>query len=304
MDPLPKNTVGVQAWGESRPASFPAPSSTDKPLLSLSLSHSIIEDMVSEAQGKHILTPAERRTLKHKMEGSWRLRLGALCEHHYTHAAILVFIFIDVACVLCELMLRDVCPAPIVGSPDAKTLHKWEEGLSWSSRSILFLLLIHQLGLVVAYGISYFKKVAYVLDLVIVGVAIALEMALLALEMREGGGHRRALSDPAPGGAPHDDSHSEIKSEEIARLVVVLLAWRVVRIIHGFVLTNASNLEDGHELELLEAKAKIIELEKQLAVYKGGGEEGGVVAGVGGDSSLTRGDSLSFALARSGTQVI
>jgi len=73
----------------------------------------------------------------------------------------------------------------------------------------------------------------------------------------------------------------------------VLLAWRVVRIIHGFVLTNASNLEDDHEHELEAAKAKIAELEKQLAVYKGGVEGG--EAGEGG------GKLISAALGRSGT---
>ena len=186
-NPIPPSNILVQTWGEALPPTTPAPSVAAKPLLSLSLSLSILEEMVSKGGEGKKLTSQERRTLKEKVEGSWRLRMGVFLEHHYVHAAILVLIFIDVACVLCEMMLKDVCPPPVFGSSDARTLHKWEEGLSWSSRSILFLLFLHQCGLVVAYGLSYFKKVAYVVDLVIVVVAIGLEMALLALELREGG---------------------------------------------------------------------------------------------------------------------
>jgi len=260
----------VPSWGER-----PSPN-LSKPLISTSLSLGIAEEMVKSSSSTH-LTKHERHALKSKLEESWRLKLGTSMEHHYAHAIVLVLVFIDVACVLCELMLRDVCPAPPSGSQNARTLRSWEEGLSWTSRSILFILLIHQLLLIYGFGLHYFKKLAYLIDLGIVGVAIALEMAQLALELKNGGAHRRL--GPITDDDAHEDHH-ELEGEDIGRLVVVLLVWRILRIIHGFVLTNATIADEDHEKELSEARAKIVELEALLDSYKGAAGGGDIALGL------------------------
>jgi hypothetical protein len=174
-----------------------------------------------------------------------------------------------VGAVLCEVMIRNVCVAPPAGSPDVARLHRWGEGLSWASRSILFILLLHLLALMVAFGGAFWRKWAYVVDLVIVCVALGLEMAHLHMELleeqRHGGGASH-LADPAK--AADADGIPAALAGDGGALIVVLLCWRVVRIIHGFAVTGAAHTD---EQELSEAKERIAELEKELAALRGGG---------------------------------
>jgi len=203
-----------------------------------------------------------------KAPKGWRQRLGHAMEHHYAHAAILCLIFLDVGAVLCEVMIRNVCVAPPAGSADEERLHEWGEGLSWASRSILFVLLLHLVALMAAFGAAFFKKAAYVIDLLIVCVALGLEMAHLALELRAEASH-------GGGGASHLGAESEGAHDIPAglagdggALIIVLLCWRVVRIIHGFAVTGAAHTD---EQELNEAKERIAALEKELAAVRAGG---------------------------------
>ncbi len=244
------------------------------------LSTSILED-TSNAANPAKLTKAERAALKARVRGSWRLRLGEALESHYAHGAVLLLIFADVLLVACEVVLRDVCPTPAGGFTRGsweymRVLH-WGEGLSWTSRSILLLLLLHQVGLMVAYGAAYFKKWAYVIDLLIVAVALGLEMAHLAEELQHKGGHRRALS-PAEGSK---DSSWQGTPEEASNLIIVLLTWRIVRVVHGFAVTS---LEHADNTEVLELQAKVSELQAELRLLRGGSGEGSSSGG-GGSSS-------------------
>ena len=234
-------------------------------------------------------TRSERLALQRKLSSSWRLKLGHLMESHHTHALVLLLIFADVAMVLCEVMVREVCPLPAGGFPTGswqyQRINGWGEGLSWASRSILLLLLAHQLGLMAAFGRLYFLKVAYVIDLIIVSVALALETAHLVQEQQHGGSHRRALS-------PAEDHGSEGGvPDEATNLVIVLLVWRILRVVHGFTVTSIEHADDS---ELKEANAKVAELEAELARVKAEAGLGGKAAGAVGE-----GAGLTGALARS-----
>ena len=243
--------AAIEAWGAVRPPTKPSPS----PSCFASLSSGLAADSPPPTHAP------------------WRDRLGHLCEHHYTHATILLLIFLDVGAVLCEVMLRNVCPAPPSGTPDAARLHHWGEGLSWSSRSILFVLLAHQLLLMLAFGCQFFKKAAYVLDLVIVCVALGLEMAHLALELAEAAAH-------GAGGHGNDDGHGHSHDAPAATeglmgdggtLIIVLLCWRVVRIVHGFAVTGAAHTADEDAKEIKKLRARVEGLEGELGKLVAGG---------------------------------
>lgn len=195
---------------------------------------------------------------------TWRRKLGHALESHVSHAVILCLIFLDVMAVLCEVMLRNVCVAPVVGTADDVRLYKWGEGLSWFSRAVLLVLLAHLILLVVSFGKSFFKKWMYVLDLVIVLVALGLEMAHLGIELAASASHG--------GSSTVADAHAESQVRETVpaglagdggTLIVVLLCWRVVRIVHGFAFTGTAHTD---EQELEEAKQRIEELEKHFDV--------------------------------------
>ena len=199
---------------------------------------------------------------------TWRQRLGHAMENHNAHAAILILIFLDVGAVLCEVMIRNVCVQPPPGTPDAARLFQWGEGLSWASRSILLVLLLHLIALMVAFGGAFFKKWAYLVDLLIVCVALSLEMAHLVLELQHGAhGGASHLAGPALGASedPHDIPGG--LAGDGGALIIVLLSWRVVRIIHGFAVTGAAHTD---EQELKEAREEIGELKKKLDALSGG----------------------------------
>lgn len=258
-------------WGEARARGSPASSPS---CLSACVSHmqSGIAEEKSGAKDPASLTRAERLALKSKISESWRLRLGHALESHYAHAICLLIIFADVNLTLCEVMIREVCPTPYQGfskgSWQESRLHNWGKGLSWASLSMLFLLLAHQLGLMLAFGLAFFQKWAYVVDFLIVAVALSLEFAHMAEEAA--GGHHRRLSEPA-----HSESHGD-GVPEVSNLIIVLLVWRILRVIHGFTM---SALEHADDQELREAKSKITELEGELKKYRGAPQGNGTSGG-------------------------
>lgn len=242
----------IQTWGIRAPA---APERKRGCAASCCRSMSV---GLSEEDGLHKISPASR---------TWRQRLGHAMEHHHAHATILLLIFLDVGAVLCEVMIRNVCVAPAAGTSDAARLHQWGEGLSWASRSILFVLLLHLVSLMVAFGGAFFKKWTYMIDLIIVCVALGLEMAHLALELQHSAhGGASHLAGPALGAEdPHDIP--EGLAGDGGALIITLLCWRVLRIIHGFAVTGAAHTD---EQELKEAREEIEELKKKLNTLAGG----------------------------------
>lgn len=251
----PRATPGsVSAWGEA-----PSPAKPRGPASSSS------RWICCHSLGAPLAGP--------KTRAAWRVRLGEAAEHPATHACMLLFIFLDVMAVFGEIMLRDVCPTPDEGASGVSGLYAWEDALSWVSRSILFALLVHQGVLILAFGRSFFQKWTYAVDFVIVVVALVLEMTHLGMELSHKGdavgahdaGH--GDHDKASGGAHGPDDASSI--------IIVLLSWRVVRVIHGFLLTAEAHADDGRELneararvDLREAHARIEALEKEVGALR------------------------------------
>jgi hypothetical protein len=87
----------------------------------------------------------------------------------------------------------------------------------WIGIVILIILLLNVLGLLLAFGFSFFFHPGYVLDLVVVTTALLLEIFLDA---------------------------------ETAGLLVILSIWRIVRVAHGiFEVTDEAWEEDIHKLQ-------------------------------------------------------
>lgn len=171
------------------------------------------------------------------------------------HLVILLVIVIDVALLLCEILISNVCPAAPAGSAAAATLHAWESGLSWTSRALVIALLLHQAALCAAEGpCVYVRQPLHVADAAILVAALVLELVLSA--------------------------------GDEAGLIAVLLGWRVLRVLHGL----AATLEEAeHHADAGEAREKAQALQKQvdelterLAQALGGGggraEAGGLTA--------------------------
>lgn len=156
-----------------------------------------------------------------KVERSNRLAIANFLESHRMTLINLFLIIIDVVAVACELMLANVCEVgghssggeshsrALSGGEEAldeevseqnELVHHIEAALHWTSVSILIVFLIQQLLLMYALGRGYCRKYAYMVDFVVVVVALVLETAI---------------------------------SSTAAGFIVLLLAWRAVRLLHG-----------------------------------------------------------------------
>eukprot|EP00249_Psilotum_nudum_P013498 c24365_g1_i1 orf=143-952(+) len=189
---------------------------------------------------------------------SWRKKLGGALETTVVHATIVGLLLIDLLATAIDILKtlqnksRDLGECVALVEECHCTTHferseSWEF-LYWISITILSILALNVLGLLLAFGVSFFKHPGYVLDLVVVITALCLELLLDA---------------------------------ETASLLVVLNLWRIVRVAHGiFEVTDEAWEKEIHELELqietVEAAQKedvellrrkdeqIAELEKQL----------------------------------------
>ena len=188
-------------------------------------------------------------SLQTKEGMSARLELGKIVDGVYVHGIILTLIILDVICVICELTLAaTICLDPNASSSSAGAGHRRrfllstavspspaspesvqhsvfcndcmqtqldvENVLHVMSVTILFIFLFQICLLIVAYGSNFFKNPFFMLDAVVVIVALVLE---IGFHVREGA------------------------------LFVVLLSWRVVRIIHGFYTTVEIQHKETHK---------------------------------------------------------
>lgn len=188
-------------------------------------------------------------SLQTKKGMSARLELGKIVDGVYVHGIILTLIILDVICVICELTLAaTICLDPNTSSSSGASGHRRrfllssttspspmpqqsvqhdafctecmqiqldvENVLHLMSVTILFVFLFQICLLVFAYGSDFFKNPFFMLDAVVVIVALVLE---IGFHVREGA------------------------------LFVVLLSWRVVRIIHGFYTTVEIQHKETHK---------------------------------------------------------
>lgn len=215
-----------------------------------------IYDVSDETHLHHVRNEHHKQVRKAPRNSS--VRLGHALESHTAHLVIILLVMLDLTAVFGEVMLTSVCGvARHGGSSDhserrrllslqhtttgtdmtavavsmeleegrwsAGQQHRvlaeltpeeeareariegWEHGLHWFSISILCALLLYQAALLYCFGWRYFTKLWYMLDVLVLVISLVLELTL--------------------------------PSDEVGFLTL-LLVWRVIRIVHGFLLTE------------------------------------------------------------------
>jgi len=190
-----------------------------------------------------------------RAEVSWekrRLHAISILRSHHLHALIALIVFVDVTCVACELMLRDVCVAPQDSDISGRhRMESWQEGLAWTSRGLVFILFAREVLLAIIKGYEYFKSLGHIADLVILTVAVGLEIGMLVEE-----GNKANQSK--------DHLDKEAGVQEAGSILVILLAWRVVRVLHGLYLTAEDAENELDEAEVKELRTYIKDLEERV----------------------------------------
>lgn len=154
-------------------------------------------------------------------EHNARLEVSKIVDASWVHAIILAMIFVDVVCVIMELLLHATrCVVPGTSGTSSASgkfcnscsqkQQDWETVLHSISVSILILFALQILFVMCTYRMKFFRNKFFVLDAVVIGGALILE---LGFHVKEG------------------------------VLLVVLLLWRCGRICHGLLTT----LELGHK---------------------------------------------------------
>eukprot|EP01138_Halocafeteria_seosinensis_P006526 gb/GECG01006671.1/.p1 GENE.gb/GECG01006671.1/~~gb/GECG01006671.1/.p1 ORF type:complete len:345 (+),score=35.47 gb/GECG01006671.1/:1-1035(+) len=149
---------------------------------------------------------------------STRYEIGKMLDSHAIQLCILVLLIVDVCAIVTETTVAHIC-------------HEELHSLFYLSVAILSLFLFQQIALMVCFDVEFFKKPLYVLDVVVVLVALVLE---LTIEDPEGG------------------------------LLIVLMLWRAVRVVHGV----AVSVETGHESNP-HVKKEIEEIREQKMTMSG-----------------------------------
>jgi hypothetical protein len=192
----------------------------------------IEEDMYAEgAQGRdlrdlqsahplHHIVPDHARIIS---KASWQVRMGHVLESHQAHMVVMALVVFDLIAVFGEVMLTNVCGIErekaeerLANESDSEALsalhreeriHAWESGLHRFSIAVVVALLVYVLGLALSFGAKFFTKVWYVLDAIVLIITLALEFSL---------------------------------TNDSSGFLPLILSWRVVRIAHGFLVTEES----------------------------------------------------------------
>ena len=145
-----------------------------------------------------------------------------------------MLVIVDLIAVTSEVMLEHVC------SPTALT-EQWARGLGWLSRGVIILIASHTLSLLLVFGWRFFLHPWYVLDLIVIATALALEFSFTArIKAGEGGGATGA---------------------EAGGYLTVLLTWRIVRILHALAVSA-----ETEQSEYSGGRRQLPSVERELAV--------------------------------------
>lgn len=176
-----------------------------------------------DLQSAHPLHNVVPRHAEFISTAPWRVRMGHALESHQAHMVIMALVVFDLIAVFGEVMLTNVCGierdkaeerlANESGADALDALHReerihaWEGGLHRFSIAIVIALLVYVLGLAVSFGPKFFTKVWCVLAAAVLSVTRALEFSL---------------------------------ANDSSGFLPLILSWRVVRIAHGFIVTEES----------------------------------------------------------------
>ncbi|EFJ10096.1 hypothetical protein SELMODRAFT_128853 [Selaginella moellendorffii] len=204
---------------------------------------------------------SHRDSSSNSSSSSWRHNLRGALESTPAHVTIVALLLIDLLATAVDLLLTihntsadlrecsasvRACQCDPTGFSSGR--EPWEF-LHWISVGILGVLMLNVIGLMVAFGASFFKHAGYVLDLFVVTSALVLEVFFQA---------------------------------DTAGLLIILNLWRIVRVAHGiFEVTDEAwenEIEDMKErIEGAEERfnrecgardRRIQQLEAQLAAAK------------------------------------
>lgn len=157
----------------------------------------------------------------------WRKKLGEALESTASHSLILSLLLLDLLATVIDVLhtLRNdshdlsQCVAMVEACQCTSSFELSEswEFLYWVGIFVLSVLALNILGLLLAFGLSFFSHAGYVLDLLVVVTALCLEIFL---------------------------------DTETAGLLVILNLWRIIRVAHGvFEVTDEAWDKNIHKLE-------------------------------------------------------
>jgi hypothetical protein len=157
----------------------------------------------------------------------WRKNLAETLESTWTHCIIVGLLLVDLLATAIDILKTihdksadlNSCVSLVEVCSCVEHFERTEEWklTYWIGIVILIILLLNVLGLLLAFGFSFFFHPGYVLDFVVVTTALLLEIFLDA---------------------------------ETAGLLVILSIWRIVRVAHGiFEVTDEAWEEDIHKLQ-------------------------------------------------------
>ncbi|KAG6546318.1 hypothetical protein Mapa_012359 [Marchantia paleacea] len=175
---------------------------------------------------------------ENKVRAPWRTKLGKALESTPFHVLIVILLLVDLLATAIDILKTvhskssdlDHCTALLEECQCLEHLEHSEHWkfLYWISISILSFLCLNVLGLLAAFGRSFFFHPGYVLDSVVVGTALGLEIGL---------------------------------DTDTAGLLIILTLWRIVRVAHGIF-----EVTDGHwEKEIKKLEEHIHESEAMHA---------------------------------------
>eukprot|EP00127_Corallochytrium_limacisporum_P002202 Clim_evm96s108 gene=Clim_evmTU96s108 len=156
----------------------------------------------------------------------YRYELGCFLEDMPFQLFIVVLLIMDIVVIISEAIVHVNCEEP------EDKIEEVEDRLFYISISILLFIELEQILLMICFGRDYFKHFWYVLDFVVVTVALILELFVA----------------------------------RAAGVVIVVMLWRVVRVLHGF----AAAIEIDYELiknyrrDNMEMKKKVEALRAEL----------------------------------------
>jgi len=154
-------------------------------------------------------------------KAKWRIILGEWLEGHRCQSILAILLLLDVFCVVVELLIG----ANIIRN-ETEVAKEAQHVLHLISLTILFIFAVEVSLLVVAFGIQFFKHFWYVLDFIVIFLSIILDLTL------------------------HTDE---------AELLLIIRAWRIVRILHG--IYTYREIEHKEKEKLIK---KLADLERKL----------------------------------------
>eukprot|EP01018_Ginkgo_biloba_P022727 Gb_08709 [translate_table: standard] len=175
---------------------------------------------------------------KGRKRAPWRNQLGKFLESTPLHAGILTLLLVDLLATSLDILTTmrnkshdlNNCTALLESCQCVSHFEesKSMEFLHWIGIVILGLLLFNVGGLLLAFGVSFFRHPGYVLDLLVLTTALCLEILLDA---------------------------------DTAGLLVILTLWRIVRVAQGiFEVTDEAMEQEIHKLE---GQSKALEAENR-----------------------------------------